>query len=225
MQTPSHRPSVTVSDEELAARCAQGRVVVIDDDVEILSALSQLIEMEGYACERYDSALRYLQVLNFNRPCFPGPCCVLCDVKMPELDGLELQSRLAQLDDTPLILMSGVSGAPEAVSAFRAGAIDFLIKPVDADTLLGAVAKALRLSVEQQRGRVQQASLAARLASLTHREREVGRLVAQGQTNVVIGEALGIALRTVKLHRQRVMEKMGAATTADLVRMAWEAGW
>lgn len=220
-----YRRSVTVSDEELAARCALGRVVVIDDDIEILSALSMLIEMEGYACERYDSALHYLQVLNFNRPCFPGPCCVLCDVKMPELGGLELQSRLAQLDDTPLILMSGVSGAPEAVSAFRAGAIDFLIKPVDADTLLGAVAKALRFSAERQHGRIQQASLAALIASLTYREREVGRLVAQGQTNLVIAEELGIALRTVKLHRQRVMEKMGAASTVDLVRMALEAGW
>jgi FixJ family two-component response regulator len=225
MQTPPHRQSVTVSDEALAARCALGRVVLIDDDTEILSALSLLLEMEGYACERYESALDYLQVLNFNRPCFPGPCCVLCDVKMPELDGLELQSRLTQLDNTPLILMSGMSGAPEAVSAFRAGAVDFLIKPVDADTLLGAVAKALRLCTVRQRGRVQQASLAARLASLTYREREVGRLVARGQTNVVIGEALGIALRTVKLHRQRVMEKMGATSTADLVRMALEAGW
>ena len=219
------RRTVTVSDEELAARCARGRVVLIDDDAEILSALTLLIEMEGYACETYDSALSYLQVLNFNRPCFPGPCCVLCDVKMPELSGLELQSRLSQLDDTPLILMSGVSGAPEAVSAFRAGAVDFLIKPLDSDVLLAVVAKALEISVERHRERVQRASLLARIDSLTERELEIGRLVAQGQTNVAIGEALGIALRTVKLHRQRVMEKMGAASTADLVRIALEAGW
>lgn len=221
---PMRRP-ITVRDEDLAARCARGRLVLIDDDAEILSALTTLFEMEGYACEGYDSALSYLQVLNFNRPCFPGPSCVLCDVKMPELSGLELQGRLSQLDDMPLILMSGASGAPEAVSAFRAGAVDFLIKPIDADVLLGAVAKALELSTQRQQGRLQQAALAARVASLTDREQEIGRLVVLGLTNASIGELLGIALRTVKLHRQRVMEKMEVASTADLVRVALEAGW
>jgi two-component system response regulator FixJ len=121
--------------------------------------------------------------------------------------------------------MSGASGAPEAASAFRAGVVDFLIKPLDADVLLAAVDKALKLSDQRQRVRAQQDRLAARLASLTDRENEIGRLVALGMTNAAIGEMLGIALRTVKLHRQRVMEKMGAASTADLVRIALEAHW
>lgn len=218
------RQSVTVSDERLAARCAHGRVVLIDDEPDILMALSALIEMEGYACETYPSALAYLQVLTYNRPCFPGPCCVLCDVKMPELDGLELQDRLAALDDTPLLLMSGNSGAFEAAKAFRAGAIDFLIKPVDAETLLAAIGKALACSTSRQRQRKRKSALAACIDSLTERERDIARRVAAGQTNPAIASELGIALRTVKLHRQRAMEKIGAVGTAELVRIADEGG-
>lgn len=116
-----HRHPVTLSECELATRCARGRVVIIDDDTEILSALAALIEFYGYACETFPSALSYLQELNYNRYYFPGPICVLCDVKMPELDGLELQSRLAEFDDIPVLLMSGSSGVSEAVSAFHGG--------------------------------------------------------------------------------------------------------
>jgi two-component system response regulator FixJ len=225
MTTPAKpRRPITVSDERLAARCAQGRVVVIDDEPDILAALAALIELEGYACEAYPDALAYLQVLNYNRPCFTGPCCVLCDVKMPELDGLELQSRLAALDDTPLLLMSGASGAHEAASAFRAGALDFLIKPIDAEVLLAAIAKALATGVERQSQRQRQADLTQRIASLTERERDIARRVAAGQTNPSIAKELNIALRTVKLHRQRAMEKVGAGGTADLVRIADEGG-
>ncbi len=221
--TKSRLP-ITISDEKLAARCARGRVVVIDDDPEILAALAALIELEGYACETYVSALDYLRVLTYNRPHFDGPSCVLCDVKMPELDGLDLQSRLAALDDTPLLLMSGASGAHEAASAFRAGAMDFLIKPVDADDLLTALTKALVASTERQLRRERQRMLATRIASLTERERDIARRVAAGQTNPVIAVELGIALRTVKLHRQRAMEKIGAVGTADLVRLADAGG-
>lgn len=218
--TASHRRPITVSDEKLAQRCANGRVVLIDDDREILAAFAALIELDGYACETYASALDYLHVLNYNRPCFPGPCCVLCDVKMPELDGLELQSRLAELDDTPLLLMSGASGAAEAVSAFRGGALDFLIKPVDADVLLSALAKALTESRTRQEQRGRAADLGQRIARLTERERDILQRVARGQTNPLIATELGIALRTVKLHRQRAMEKVGAGGTAELVRIA-----
>ena len=218
------RQPVTVSDQKLALRCAHGRVVLIDDDAEIVYALAALIELEGYACETYASALAYLQVLNYHRPCFPGPCCVLCDVKMPELDGLELQSRLATLDDTPLLLMSGSSGAQEVVSAFRAGALDFLIKPMEAEILLTAIAKALAVSTQRHLQSGRQSDLAARIATLTERERDIVHRVAAGQTNPTIAEALGIALRTVKLHRQHAMEKIGAGSTAELARIAYEGG-
>lgn len=218
------RKPITVADERLAARYARGRVVVIDDEPDILAALTALIDMEGYVCETYSSAPAYLQDLSQNRPRFPGPCCVLCDVKMPELDGLKLQSCLAELDDTPLLLMSGASGAHEAVSAFRAGALDFLIKPIDADTLLAAIEKALAVSTERQQQSLRQNELAVRIASLTERERDIARRVAAGQTNPLIAEQLGIALRTVKLYRQRAMEKVGAGGTADLVRIADKGG-
>lgn len=219
-----HRHAITASDEKLAARCAHGRVVLIDDEPEILAAFAALLELEGYACEIFSSPLAYLQVLNYNRPCFPGPCCVLCDVKMPELDGLELQRRLAALDDTPLVLMSGASGAHEVASAFRAGALDFLIKPIDSEVLLAAIAKALAVSTERQQQHIRERALALRIGSLTEREREIARHVAAGQTNPEIAATLGIALRTVKLHRQRALEKLGASGTADLVRIADEAG-
>ena len=122
MLAGSVRRTITVDDERMAARCAVGRVVLIDDDPQILAALGALLDMEGYAVETYSLALSYLQVLTFNRPLFPGPSCVLCDVKMPEVDGLELQRRLAELDHIPLLLMSGDSGAWEAPARIAIGA-------------------------------------------------------------------------------------------------------
>lgn len=217
--SPGLRRPITVSDQQLAERCARGRVVLIDDDPEILAALASLLEMEGYACEVYASAVQYLQTLAFSRPQFPGPYCVLCDVKMPVLDGLELQRRLLDLGDMPLLLMSGKSGAYETVRAFRAGALDFLIKPIEADDLLVAVQRALAASREHQIRQVKSAETDARIASLTEREREVARRVARGQTNPAIAAELDIGLRTVKLHRQHAMEKLGLATAIDLARL------
>ncbi len=222
--TVNIRRPVTVYDDELAQRCARGRVIVIDDDVEILDALRELLALEAYACETYASAKAYLRALEANAAIFPGPCCVLCDVMMPETSGLELQTQLALHDDTPLLLMSGASGASEVANAFRAGAVDFLIKPMAIDVLLNAVAKALQLSTERQRQRQRRTLLAQQLATLTHREREVARRVAQGQTNGNTADDLGIALRTVKLHRQRALEKLGIDNVAELVRVADECG-
>ena len=213
---------MTADDRRLAQRCALGRVLIIDDDPEILAALRALVELEGYACETYDSALAYLRTLTAGPARFPGPSCLLCDVRLPEVDGLELQRRLVGADETPIILMSGVSGAPEAVSAFRAGALDFLIKPLDADALLATVVKALAVSSERQHQRARRCALDARLAGLTEREREVARRVVAGQRNHEIAQTLGIALRTVKRHRQQVMEKLEVATLADLVHLLGE---
>ena len=213
------RVPVTVSEYELAERCARGRVVVIDDDAEILSAFSALLELSEYACETYSSAIDYLQVLQSNRACFAGPCCVLCDVNMSELNGLELQRQLAKLGDTPVLLMSGVCGVFEVIKAFRAGALDFLIKPIDADQLLEAVQKALAISSQRQELRQRRTRSAERLASLTEREREITQRVVRGQTNQAIAIELGIALRTVKLYRQRAMKKIGAETIADFIRI------
>ena len=126
-------------------------------------------------------------------------------------------------DETPMLLMSGVSGAPEAVTAFRAGALDFLIKPIDEKVLESALAKALAESAERQRRRLRQSDVAARFAYLSGREREVIQRVARGQRNREIAEALGIALRTVKQHRHQAMEKLQVATLVDLVHLIDEA--
>jgi two-component system response regulator FixJ len=224
MKKSAFRTPVTVNDEKLAARCARGRVVVIDDDPEILSSLAALFEIEGFACETYLSAVTYLQVLDYNRPCFRGPVCVLCDVAMPDLSGLELQERLAQVGHIPLLLMSGSSGVREAVHAFRAGVLDFLVKPLDADLLLVAVTKALAINAKSHQERREQFEINSRIASLTVRERQVACLVTSGKINRAICEEMAVSLRTVKLYRQRVMQKLGAATLADLVRIADQGG-
>jgi FixJ family two-component response regulator len=218
------RRVVTENDERLAARCANGRVVIIDDDSEVLAALAALLEIKSYAVETYSSALAYLEVLTANQAVFPGPSCVLCDVRMPEMDGLQFQHRMADFDHVPLLLMSGHSGVQEAVTGFRAGAHNFLIKPFESHVLLDAVAQALAASAEHQQLDALRYGLAKRVASLTEREREVSRRVAQGRMNQHIADEFGIALRTVKLHRQRAMEKLGASTLADLVRLADLAG-
>ena len=223
-QNATNRRTITADDERVAARCAIGHVVVIDDDPHILVSLCELLEMEGYACEGYPSATAYLQVLSFNRQNFAGPRCVLCDVKLPDMDGLQLQRRLAALGRTPMLLMSGDSGANEAVTAFRAGAVDFLIKPIEVDVLLQSVAKALRLSTSRQQVERRHTDVTRRIQVLTPREREVARYVASGSTNKDIANQLDIALRTVKLHRHRVMEKLGVDTLADMVRLADEGG-
>ncbi len=213
-----------IFDEEHAARCARGRVVVIDDDRAIVAALSALLEMEGYACETHASAEAYLHVLSYNSPSFPGPFCVLCDMKMPGMNGLELQSRLAALHHAPLLFMSGGSGINEAVHGFRGGAVDFLVKPIEADRLLAAVASALDVSRERQQQQHRRSELRLRVASLSERELTVARSVAQGRTNAEIGQDMGIALRTVKLHRHRAMDKLQVQTVVDLGRIADEAG-
>lgn len=218
------RHVVTENDERLAARCANGRVVIIDDDSEVLAALAALLEIKGYAVETYSSALSYLQVLTANQAVFPGPSCVLCDVRMPEMDGLQFQRKMAEFNHVPLLLMSGHSGAQEAVTGFQAGAHNFLIKPFETHVLLDAVAQALAASAEHQQLDALRSDLAKRVASLTVREREVSRRVAQGSMNRHIADEFGIALRTVKLHRHRAMEKLGASTLADLVRLADLAG-
>lgn len=193
--------------------------MLVDDDEEIRRAYAGLIEIRGYACETYDSAARLLAVLKVNRPRFPGPRCVLSDVSMPEMDGLQLQCQLARHPDIPLILISGSSGLDEALVGFRAGALDFLVKPIDAEVLFTAVAKALALSTERQRHDQHQSELATRLATLTPRELEVAQQVVRGLTNREIGALLGLAERTIKLYRQRAMEKLGTASLTDLVRL------
>ncbi len=218
MSHPRNRPPVTVEEERLAQRCAQGRVIVIDDDADWCDAIASALDLEGYAWESHASALAFLSAQP--QPAFPGPCCILCDVRMPGMDGLELQRRLLEQTTTPFLLISGESGAREAAMAFRAGALDFLTKPVALDKLLEAIERALAVSRERQRRAETMAEMRQRVARLTPRELHVVRLVVAGQTNPEIATTMHVALRTAKLYRQRAIEKLGVGTLADLVRMA-----
>lgn len=211
------RRVVTVSDEALAQRCTKGRIVLIDDHEEVIQALTTLLHLEGYACEGFPSATAYLEWLERKEPVFPGPACILSDMRLPGVDGLELLELLGGGDEMPLILMSGASGIREAVQGFRTGAVDFLVKPVETDELLRAVQKALTISAESRDRRSRSQDVAERLASLTPREQTVAARVAQGVTNVQIAEDLGISLRSVKRIRQAAAQKLGAASTAELV--------
>ena len=203
------RKPVTVADKQLAVRCLRGRIILIDDDPEIISALVSLLIMEGYACEAYLSATQFLQEQSLEKLHFLGPWCILSDVKMPGIDGLELQRQLIDGSAPPLIMMSGGSGAFEAVNGLRGGALDFLIKPFDADVLLAAVKNALAVSEQHQSHAIKSADIKARFLTLTKREADIVICIAQGQLNREIAEELGIALRTVKLHRQNALDKLG----------------
>jgi FixJ family two-component response regulator len=175
------------------ALAPNGQVVVIDDDPDILDAFRRLLTFEGFRCDTYLSASAYLR----SRETQPDPAgqltCVVCDVQMPHMSGLDLQARLQHVPDVVFVLMSGSSGALEAVTGFRAGAVDFLLKPIDADQLLACVERALRSGLDRQI-KVKRTSEAARLlGTLTPRELEVARLVAAGVTGLGVSLQLGIS--------------------------------
>ncbi len=213
------RVPVTLEEHKMALSCLRGRIVLIDDYPEILSALVPLFEMEGYYCESYLSAESYLDY-DAERPLpFPGPWCVLSDVKLPGIDGLELQRVLIEKGNPPLILMSGNSGALEAVEGLRKGAIDFLIKPFDADDLLSVISDAMIKSCQTQQEAREVSNANERYALLTTREAEIIDRVLLGKINREIAEELDIALRTVKLHRQHAFEKLGVVKVVELVKV------
>jgi two-component system response regulator FixJ len=193
---------------------------VVDDDEAVRDSLGLLLESAGFAVQTYDSAIVFLNAL----PKL-GVGCVLTDVRMPDLDGLTLQRRLTELGvRLPVIVMTGHADVPIAVDALKAGAADFLEKPFDDAQLLAAVSNALAASQRTHEEAAAVATITARIASLTPREREVlDRLVA-GHPNKTIAYDLGSSPRTVEVHRARVMEKMGARSLPELVRMAIAAG-
>lgn len=199
---------------------SKGLVLIIDDDSDILDALSSLLMLENYECLTFGSSETFLNFFQNRTMPFETHTCILCDVKMPTLDGLELQQQLLKkLGHIPLILMSGLSGAHEAVCAFRAGAFDFLIKPIDATHLLSVISNAMDQS-QAAKNKYSERSIAQRkLNTLSDREREVAERVARGMTNIGISLELGISVRTVKFHRQRVLEKLEVVGATGLVRL------
>lgn len=213
-----------MSDPNKLAPKSTGLVIIIDDDPEILDAFSGLMLMEHYECLTFTSGSDFLEFCSEGRLSVNTPICVLCDVKMPGLDGLEIQQRLLETKECcPLILMSGLSGAEEAVCAFRAGAYDFLIKPIDISHLLSVIAKALRHSEKTTNDLSQRTHAQHRLNLLSARERQVAERVAKGMTNLGISIDLGISLSTVKFHRKRALEKLQVVGATGLVRLLQSA--
>jgi len=195
-------------------------VFVVDDDVSIRDSLELLIEAAGWRPELCASAQEFLA-----RPRPQAPSCLLLDMSLPDLNGLELQKRIgSDRTEMPIIFMTGYGDVPMTVQAMKAGAVEFLTKPADPEVLLNAIADALtrsRGSLDQQ---ADLQSLRDRYHSLSRREREVMALVVCGQLNKQVGGELGIEEITVKAHRGRVMRKMHARSLPELVTMASRLG-
>jgi FixJ family two-component response regulator len=191
-------------------------VFVVDDDAGMRAALQRVLTRASLQVEAYASGSEFVSVARLDRR-----GCVLLDVKMPEMNGLRVQAILAERRVAlPVIFLTGSADVPIAVAAMRAGAIDFIEKPFDNDDLVARVRSAIRQDERVHAGDAEHAAILARAATLTPREREVAALVVTGRTSKEIARTIGASHRTVEIHRAHVMEKMTAATLADLVRMS-----
>jgi FixJ family two-component response regulator len=205
---PSSRPSTTPI------------VFVVDDDISVRESLELLILASGWQPETFASAQEFL---SYPRPSVPN--CLILDVSLPHLSGLDLQKRLAaERSDMPIIFITGHGDVPTTVQAMKAGALEFLTKPFQDDAILGAIRQALRKSEDALRHEAELETLRHRHASLTRREREVMHFVVSGLLNKQVGGELGISEITVKAHRGQVMRKMNADSLPALVMMAARLG-
>jgi len=205
-----------------------GVVHIVDDDASFRTAIERRLKKAGYDVATYPSAQHLLDRL----PDEKSSGCILLDVRIPGLSGPELQRRLSELGSTlPIVFLSGYADVPTTVQAIKAGADDFLTKPVSSDQLLGAIQRAIahhqaartaHEAAREAKGRLD--TVRARLALLTPREREVFELVVRGKTNKHVALELGTTERTIKAHRHRVMEKMQVQSLAELVSLAERLG-
>jgi FixJ family two-component response regulator len=194
-------------------------VFVVDDDISVRESLELLVHTAGWRAETFVSAADFLR-----HPPAPVPSCLVLDVRMPGLDGLELQQQLAERTEMPIIFITGHGDIPMSVQAMKAGAIEFFTKPFDTQLLLEAIKQALERSRVALRHASEMQVLRGRYASLTPREREVMTLVVSGLLNKQVGGELGISEITVKAHRGQLMRKMQADSLPDLVTMAAKLG-
>jgi RNA polymerase sigma factor (sigma-70 family) len=191
-------------------------VFVIDDDAEVCKALARLFQAAGHQVETFASACDFLE-----RPADHGPGCLVSDLRLPDLGGLELFAILRSSGrHLPIVFITGFGDVPTSVQAMKAGAVDFLSKPVDDRELLDAVERAIARDLAQRQVAAESEELASMLARLTPREREVFALVVDGLLNKQIAGRLGTSEHTVKVHRGRVMQKLGVRSVAQLVHFA-----
>jgi FixJ family two-component response regulator len=194
-------------------------VFVVDDDISVRESLEFLIKTAGWKAETFETAQDFL---THSRVALP--CCLVLDVSLPGLNGLELQQQLGERTEMPIIFITGHGDVPMTVRAMKAGAVEFLTKPFKDDVLLDAIRHAIEQSRAALREQSEMDTLRACYASLTHREREVMALVVAGLLNKQVGGELGISEITVKAHRGQVMRKMKADSLPDLVTMAARLG-
>jgi FixJ family two-component response regulator len=195
-------------------------VFVVDDDISVRESLEALIGWAGWKAETFDSAQTFL-----DRPRVRVPSCLVLDLSLPGLSGLELQNMIAEdRAEMPIVFITGHGDIPTTVQAMKAGAVEFLTKPIDDEALLSAIRHALERSEASLGDEVEVHSLRDRYASLTPREREVMTLVVSGLLNKQVGLNLKISEITVKAHRGKMMQKMEADSLADLVRMSVKLG-
>jgi two-component system response regulator FixJ len=195
-------------------------VFVVDDDEGFRNALLRLCRIDGLRAEAFASAEAYLEAY-----CRDAPGCLLLDVKMPGMDGLELQTALAAHHITlPVIFMTGAADVNMVIQAMKAGAMDFIEKPFETASLLTLVRAAIERDARQRQATDQHAGAAQKLALLTGREREIFDHVIQGKPSKVIARELGISYRTVEIHRSRILSKTNARSVAELIRITDKAG-
>jgi two-component system, LuxR family, response regulator FixJ len=190
-------------------------VFVVDDDAAVRQGLRFMLRAAGYSVEAFPSALSFLEDYNPRRG-----GCLLLDVQMPQMSGLDLQQQLNLRGwRIPVIFITGHGSVPLAIAAMKAGAFDFIEKPLREDAMLESIERALHWNDRAYEERLQRATLQVRATLLTAREREVFELVAAGEPNKVIARHLGISVRTVELHRAHIIEKLQARSLSDLIRM------
>jgi FixJ family two-component response regulator len=211
-------PFPNIARRDVTGSCtpaAKSVVFVVDDDASFCGFLKSLIESAGWQSETFASAREFL-----SRPRALVPSCLVLDVGLPDINGLDVQQRIADRNDLPIIFITGHADVPVTVRAMKAGAAEFLIKPCRNDVLLEAIGHAVEKSTAALSLEAEIQVLRGRYAELTRREREVMALVVAGRLNKQVGSELGISEITVKGHRGNVMQKMNARSVPDLVTMA-----